>query len=147
MRPAAILDAGLHAPIRETALLHGVAAADVHAHMAIRAQRDAGHLRQTVHGAPGASLALCVGEHAVGGLVRAVVCAIGACVGAVRANALDHTLAAAGPAVPLDEPDAVRADLLLRDVVLVAAGAAGAIVGWILRGLARTQAFGAFMML
>ena len=145
VRPAAILDAGLHAPIRETAFLHGVAAADVHAYMAIRAQRDAGHLRQAVHGPPCTALVLCIGEHAVGRLVRAAVCAIGACVGAVRANALDHTLAAAGPAVPLDEPDAVRADLLLRDVVLVATGASGAIVGWILRGLARTQAFGAFI--
>ena len=47
---------------------------------------------------------------------------------AVLSNALDHTLSAAGPAVPLDEPDAVRADLLLRDVLRVAAGAAGAIV-------------------
>lgn len=63
----------------------------------------------------------------------------------MRADALDYALAAVCPAVSLDEADTVRADLLLRDIILVAAGSAGTIVGWILLGLAAAQGFGAFI--
>ena len=46
VRPIARGHAGLDAAVVETALLHGIAAADVHAHMPVRAQRDAGQFRQ-----------------------------------------------------------------------------------------------------
>ena len=44
VRPLARRDLRFHAAVVEAALLHGVAAADVHAHMPVKAQRHAGHL-------------------------------------------------------------------------------------------------------
>lgn len=65
-----------HAAVVEAALLYGVTVADVHAHMPVKAQCNAGHLGQCANGAPGAALALGVAEHAVGGFVRAAMRAV-----------------------------------------------------------------------
>src|SRR5699024_9239319 len=102
----------LDAAVVETAFLHGIPAADIHAYVPIRAQRDAGQFRQAVHRAPVAPLTLSVSKHAVGGFVRAAVRAIFAGYGLVSANGLGHTLPAVRPVIPLDQAHAVRADLL-----------------------------------
>lgn len=64
---------------------------------------------------------------------------IGTRIGFIRANALDHTLAAAAPAVPLDETNAVSANLFLGNVILISGCAIGTVVRRVLICLAGTQ--------
>src|SRR5699024_7733888 len=90
----------------------------------------------------GTALALCIGEHAVGGLIRTAVAAILAGEGLVGADGFPDAHAAAGPVVALDEANAVSADLLIRNVLLIAGSAGVLVMGRILLGLSASQGFG-----
>ena len=102
-------------------------------------------LRILVSTSPRTALVLSVGEHTVSRLVGAAMTAILAGEGLVRADGLNHARAAAGPVVALDETNAVGADLLLGDIILIAAGAVVLVMCRILLGLAGAQAFRAFI--
>ena len=100
---------------------------------------------QRVHGSPGTALALRIAEHAVGALVRAAVRAVLAGKGSVHANGFDHAHAAVRPLVTLDQPHAVGADFLFRNIISVTSGTAGAVVRRILLRFAGTQILSAFI--
>ena len=113
--------------------------------MPVKAQCNAGHLGQRVHGTPGAALALGVAEHAVCTFVRATVRAVLAGKGSVRADGFDHALPAVRPVVSFDQSHAVGTDFLFRNVITVPGGTAGTIVRRILLRLAGAQIFSAFI--
>ena len=142
MRPLAAGHLRFDTAIAETALLDGVTITDIHTHMAIRAQRNAGDFRQSVDGAPCAALVLGIGEHTVSGLVRAGVAAILAGERVVSADGLDHAHTTACPVIAFDQAHAIGANFLLDNIVFVAAGSAGTIMGRVLLALAREQAVG-----
>ena len=140
VRPLPGRNLRFHAAVIEAAFLHGIAVSNVHAHMPVKAQCNAGHIGQRVHSAPRTAPAFRVAEHAVGGFVRAAVAAVLAGKGLVRANGLDHAHAAVRPLVALDQAHAVGADLLLCDVVSVSGGTAGSVVCGILLCFAGAKA-------
>lgn len=142
MRPLAGSHLRFDAAIIETALLDSVAASDINTDVSVRAQRQTGDFGQGVNGAPRAAFALGILEHAVGALVRAFVRAILADEGLVGADRLDDAHAAVRPHIALDETNAVGANLLLGDVVLVAAGALRTVMGRILSSLTVQHALG-----
>ena len=65
--------------------------------------------------------------------------------GLVRANGLNDALTAIRPLVPFNQPHAVGADLLFRDVVAVPGGTIGTVVRRILLRLAGTQVLSTFI--
>ena len=134
--PGAILDLRLHAAIVEATPFHGIAVAHVVADVAVREQGQAHDLRQSADDAPVHPLLLAVFKHAGSGLVRAAVGAILAGVLLVVTDGLQHTDAATGPGIALAAAHTVCHDLLFGNVLLIAAGAAGAVVRGILFGLA-----------
>ena len=87
---------GLHTAIRKTALLDSAAVTDIHTDMTVGAKCNAWNLRQRINRSPGTALALCIGEHAVGGLIRTAVAAILAGEGLVGADGFPDAHAAAG---------------------------------------------------
>ena len=104
--------------------------------MPVGEERKADDLRQRVNRAPVHALALAVGEHSAGALVRTAVGAILAVVLLVCADRFQHSLATVGPGVSLAASDAVSHYLLVGDVLLIAGSAAGTIMGRILPRLA-----------
>ena len=91
VRPLAGSHLRFDTAVVEPALLDSITAADIHAHMPIRAQRHTGNLRQGINGSPSAALVLGVGEHAVGRLVGTAIAAILAGELGVSADGLDDT--------------------------------------------------------
>ena len=130
---------GLHTAIRKTAFLDSAAVTDIHTNMTVRTKRNARNLRQRINCSPGTALALCIGEHAVGGLVRTAVAAVLAGKGLVGADSFLDAYAAAGPVVALDETNAVSANLFLGNVILISGCAIGTVVRRVLICLAGTQ--------
>ena len=145
VRPFAIPHTSAHTPVIKTSFLDGIPVSNIHAHMSVKAQCNAGYLGQRVHGSPGAALALRVAEHAVGAFIRTAVATVLAGKGLARADGLDHTLSAVRPLVALDQSHAVGADLLLCNIVPVSGGTAGTVVRRVLFRLACAKIFGAFI--
>ena len=145
VRPATALNFCFDAAVGEALPFDGISAADVVADVAVLMQSHADDLRQGINGAPVHPLTLGIREHAVGGFVRTLVCTEFAGEGLVGANGFNDADAAASPSVALAAANAIGADLLLGDVILIAGRAAGAIVGRVLLGLAAAQGFGAFI--
>ena len=108
--------------------------------MPVLGQRQPRHLEQRGHRAPGTALVLGIAEHGVGALVRATMGTVGAGDRLVRADGVQHGLTAAGPGVALRAANAVADHLLIGNVLLVAIGSAGAVVGWVLLRLAGQEA-------
>lgn len=140
VRPRTFADLRPDTAVGEALPFDRPAVADVIAHMPVLGQRQAGHLGQCGHRAPGAALALGVAEHGVRALVRAAVCAVGAGNGLVRADGIQHGLTAARPGIALRAADAVADHLPVGDVLLVAIGSARAVVGRVLLRLAGQEA-------
>ena len=130
--PGPFLHHGFHAAVVEAAPLDSTPAADIVADMTVHEQRETHDLRQRVNRAPVHALALAVGEHPAGGFVRAAVGAIFTGVLLIRANALQHTLAAIRPGISLAAAHTVGHYLLVGDVLLISGSAAGTVMGRIL---------------
>ena len=140
VRPRTLADLCFDTAVGKALPFNRPAVADVVAHMPVLGQRQPGYLGQRGHRAPSTALALGVAEHGIRALVRAAVCAVGAGDGLVRADGVQHGLTAAGPGVALRAANAVADHLLIGNVLLVAIGSAGAVVGWVLLRLAGQEA-------
>ena len=92
--------------------------------MTIGEERQSYDLRQGIDGAPVHTLALAVGKHAAGRLVRAAVGAVLAGIGLIRTNAPQYTLSAVGPGIALAAAHTVSHHLLVGDILLVSGSAA-----------------------
>ena len=113
--------------------------------MAVKAQRDAGNLRERGNIAPSAALALGVAEHPVGTLVRAAMRAVLAGKGLACADRFQHAYTAVCPCIALAAAHAIGADFLLCNIVLVALHSPGRVMRRVLLRLAVEQALGTFV--
>ena len=107
--------------------------------MTVLVQRQTRDLRQGVDSAPVHAFLFCPGEHAVRAFVRTPVGAIFAGDGFIRPDGFQHTLTAVCPGIALAAANAVGHNGLIGNVLLVAGGAAGTVVRWILVALPGEQ--------
>ena len=113
--------------------------------MSGKCDRKAGNLRNRANRAPIHALRFGIGEHGICALVRAAVGAVLARDALVRTYRLKHALSAACPRISLRCADAVRANLLVRNILPVARCPAASVMARILLCFATAQVFGAFI--